>query len=344
MSTGVRTDVTAPRIVRVQGIEISVPTAAGPVLAVRGLDLEVAQGETLAIVGESGCGKSLTALALAGLLPDGVHLASGRIELLGEDVTKLAESAWRARRGRHIAMVFQDPMAALNPVLPIGEQIVEAILAHRPVGRPRARDEALALLARVSLPDPMHAFAAYPHQLSGGMRQRVLIAVAIANQPNLLIADEPTTSLDATVQGEIFALLRNLQRDSGMALVIVTHDLNLVARWANRVIVMYAGRAVEVGRADTLLDASVHPYTQALMAARPHRRASEGARRRLAEIPGRVPAPGEAGAGCAFAGRCGLASAHCRSVVPVEQCLPHGAVWCHAVGDGGLGFRREAVA
>ena len=320
-------------VLRTRALAISVPSALGRVPAVRGVDLEVARGQTLAIVGESGCGKSLTALGIAGLLPEGARIEGGSIELLGEDVGTLDEAAWRERRGQRIGMVFQDPMAALNPVLTVGEQIVEAIRAHRAVGRGEAREQALALLERVQLPHPAQSYRAYPHQLSGGMRQRVLIAIAIANGPQVLIADEPTTALDATVQAEVLALLRTLQRDSGMALVIITHDLALVSRWADRVAVMYAGQVVESRRAADLLAAPLHPYTRALMAARPHRRAAEGQRQRLAEIPGRVPPPGSLGRGCAFAGRCAQASTVCESAAPAAVRDGDSVVWCHAVGD-----------
>ncbi|HXZ08461.1 MAG TPA: ABC transporter ATP-binding protein, partial [Paraburkholderia sp.] len=231
----------------VRGLEVRVPTARGRVAAVRGVDLDVSRGETLAIVGESGCGKTLTALAVAGLLPDGLSVSRGDIAVCGERVTGLSEDAWRAYRGARIAMVFQDPMSSLNPVLKIGSQIVEAILAHRPMSRRNARDEALALLTRVALTPADRCFDAYPHQLSGGMRQRVQIAIAIANRPAVLIADEPTTALDATVQAGVLKLLRELQREDGMALVTITHDLRLVTQIADRVMVMYAGRAVEAG-------------------------------------------------------------------------------------------------
>ncbi|MDM0118421.1 ABC transporter ATP-binding protein [Variovorax arabinosiphilus] len=331
-------------VLRARSLVISVRSGGRRVPAVRGMDIEVTRGETLAIVGESGCGKSLTALALAGLLPDGVQVSGGSIELFGEDVTALDEAGWRLRRGCRIAMVFQDPMAALNPVLTIGEQIVEAIHAHRPASTQQAREEAVALLARVKLPHPERSFAAYPHQLSGGMRQRALIAIAIANRPEVLIADEPTTALDATVQAEILALLRSLQRESGMALVIITHDLNLVARWADRVTVMYAGRAVEDRPGDVLLDGSVHPYTRALMAARPRPRPAGALRPRLAEIPGRVPSPGDAGPGCAFAGRCGFATQRCETVAPDALPVTRGVVWCHAASEGRLDAVLEVLA
>lgn len=325
------------KVLRTRDLVISVPSDRGPVAAVRGLDVQVARGETLAIVGESGCGKTLTALALAGLLPEGVKVTSGAVELLGENVTALDDDGWRARRGRRIAFVFQDPMAALNPVLRVGEQIVETLNAHQQLSAQQAREEALALLKRVKLPDPAQSFSAYPHQLSGGMRQRALIAIAIANRPDILIADEPTTALDATVQAEILQLLQSLQRDSGMALVIITHDLNLVARWADRVMVMYAGKAVEDRSADSLFDGSLHPYTRALMAARPHRRPKGAPRPRLTEIEGRVPSADQIGSGCAFAGRCEFATTRCEAASPESLRVDRGVVWCHAVNEGRLG-------
>jgi peptide/nickel transport system ATP-binding protein len=320
-----------------QGLVVTIASRGQRVEVVRGLDFTVARGETLAIVGESGCGKSLTALALTGLLPEGVRVSGGEIRLLDEDVSALSEAGWSARRGRHIAMIFQDPMAALNPVLTIGAQLVEALQAHQAMGARAARMEALALLERVKLARPEEAFSAYPHQLSGGMRQRALIAIAIANKPEVLIADEPTTALDATVQADILDLLRTLQRESGMALVIITHDLNLVARWADRVMVMYAGRVVEDRAASELLCGSQHPYTRALMAARPRRRPKSAPRARLAEIPGRVPLPGDIGSGCAFAGRCGLAAGICTASAPTPFESGNGVVWCHAAHEGRLG-------
>jgi len=226
----------------------------------------------------------------------------------------------------------------------VGEQIVEAILAHRRCSRREARDEALALLVRVELSPPERCFAAWPHQLSGGMRQRVQIAIAIANRPGVLIADEPTTALDATVQADILALLRELQRETGMALVMITHDLRLVARWSERVVVMYAGRPVEAGRARDVLEHPSHPYTRALLSARPQRRAATGPRMRLAEIPGRVPNLEDVGAGCAFAGRCALATAHCESVRPDLSRTAGRTVWCHALSEAMTESREEAGA
>jgi peptide/nickel transport system ATP-binding protein len=306
--------------------------------AISGFDLTVRSGETVALVGESGCGKSITALALTGLLPDAARVVSGRIELLGEPVSSLSEAQWRTLRGNRIAMIFQDPMSALNPVLTVGEQLIEAILSHRAIGHAAARAEAALLLAQVQLPDPAARLDDYPHQLSGGMRQRVLIAIAISNRPEVLIADEPTTALDATVQAEILALLREIQHQTQMALVLITHDLSLVARWADKAVVMYAGRKAEERDANALLHRPLHPYTQALIRARPERRPRHGARQRLSEIPGLVPALGAAGPGCAFAGRCPLGAAQCHVERPAERAIDGGLVACH------LALRDQAEA
>lgn len=317
-------------VLRTRDLCVAVPGSAGPVNAVRGLDMEVRRGETLGIVGESGCGKSLSALALAGLLPDRVNISGGTIELSGEDLRGLSARQWRSFHGSRIGMIFQDPMAALNPVLTIGEQLVEALLAHQRRALASAREHAVHLLERVKLPDPRGCMFAYPHQLSGGMRQRVLIAIAIANKPDVLIADEPTTALDATVQAEILSLLADLQRETQMALVLITHDLGLVSRWVDRVVVMYAGKAVESLPADDLLHQAAHPYTRALLAARPIRRPTGHPRPRLAEIPGRVPPPTELGNGCSFADRCSVALPICRSVAPHPVVSGQRQVWCHA--------------
>ncbi|TCQ99082.1 ABC transporter ATP-binding protein [Neorhizobium sp. JUb45] len=269
-------------------VQFNVPATTGApartVVAVEGLDLSVGRGETLAIVGESGSGKSATALALTGLLPPNAVVTRGEVGLMGERITNLPESAMRRIWGNRVGLIFQDPMSALNPVLTIGEQIQEAILAHRPMSRAAARAQAEALLAQVKLPDPAHRLDDYPHQLSGGMRQRVMIAIAISNHPDVLIADEPTTALDATVQMEILSLLKDIQAKSGMAIVLITHDLGVVARWADRVVVMYGGRKMEEGATASLLLNPSHPYTRALIAARPSRRPATGRRHRLSEI------------------------------------------------------------
>ncbi|SKD04920.1 oligopeptide/dipeptide ABC transporter, ATP-binding protein, C-terminal domain-containing protein [Burkholderia sp. CF099] len=329
---------------RVRGLEVAVPASVGEALAVRGIDLDVAGGETVAIVGESGCGKTLTALAIAGLLPEGLRVPRGEIALQGESIAGLSESAWRAYRGARIAMVFQDPTTALNPVHKVGSQIVEAILAHQRIARRDARNEALALLERVSLTPTARCFDAYPHQLSGGMRQRAQIAMAIANRPAVLIADEPTTALDATVQAGLLALLRELQLEAGMALVLITHDLRLVTRNADRVVVMYAGRPVETGPTGDVLGNPQHPYTRALLRARPQRRGVGGPRVPLVEIVGRVPPLASLGAGCAFAGRCEVATAACTSVAPPARGDTRRTVWCHVQDSIDVGACEEASA
>jgi peptide/nickel transport system ATP-binding protein len=312
---------------------VSIMGPLGPSEAVRGIDIELYRGETLGIVGESGCGKSLTALALSGLLPDGVRISRGQISILGEVATEYDEALWRRVRGRSVALIFQDPMAMLNPVLTIGAQICEAIQAHKTIRWSDARREAVSLLGRVRLPDPQRIVDCYPHQLSGGMAQRVAIAIAIANRPDILIADEPTTALDATVQIEILALLKDIQRETGMAILIVSHDLELIARWADRVLVMYAGKAVEVRSARDILTKASHPYTLALIASRPRRRLNYGRRQRLEEIPGRVPLPSERLSGCGFAERCAVADDQCKSNAPDGHQIEDGTVWCHhAIG------------
>ncbi|WP_250468084.1 ABC transporter ATP-binding protein [Caballeronia sp. GAFFF2] len=290
-------------------------------LAVDGLSLHVAPGETLALVGESGCGKSTTALALMGLLsgPD-AKVTSRRLHFDGADLTTLGERGWRALRGGGIGMIFQDPLSALNPVRTVGRQIEEAIALHRGLRGRAARRDALELLRLVGIPEPARRIDDYPHRLSGGMRQRVLIAMALAGEPRLLIADEPTTALDVTIQAQILALLASLQRQTGMALLLITHDLGIVGQLAHRVAVMYAGRKIEERSVDALFDAPLHPYTQRLLRARPpHGDESGGARTRLSEIPGAVPAPGLAPGGCAFAPRCAFAEARCRDDVPPWQ-------------------------
>jgi peptide/nickel transport system ATP-binding protein len=319
-------------------IEFRSRTPLGPhqhtLIAVHSLNLSVHRGETVAIVGESGCGKSVTALALSGLLPLEARIASGHVELLGQRISALPESELRRLRGDRIGMIFQDPMAALNPVLTIGEQIEEAILAHQSIGRTAARAQAEDLLAQVRIPRPRQRLADYPHQLSGGMRQRVLIAMAISNRPALLIADEPTTALDATVQFEILSLLRDIQAESGMTLILITHDLGVVAHWAERVVVMYAGRKVEERTTERLLKQPLHPYTHALIRARPSRRPDYGPRHRLAEIPGMVPTMGAPRSGCAFSDRCVLAIERCRVEPPEPRSISSetGFVACHAAG------------
>ncbi|TWA73994.1 peptide/nickel transport system ATP-binding protein [Azospirillum brasilense] len=322
-------------VLAIDGLSIGFQTRRGLLPAVRELSFSVRSGEMLAIVGESGCGKSLTALALLGLIPPPGRVTGGTVRLEGRDLLALDEGALRRVRGARIAMIFQEPMTALNPVLTVGEQIMEAILEHETVSRKAARERTLALLERVRIPDPERRFAEYPHRLSGGMRQRVMIAMALAGAPAVLVADEPTTALDVTIQAQILSLIDELRREQGTAVVFITHDLGVVSRYVDRVLVMYAGRKVEERDTRGLFADPLHPYTRGLIAAQP--RAGAGAagavRERLAEIPGTVPALAAMPAGCAFAPRCPLADARCVQAVPPPRRAGSGLVACHHAGE-----------
>ena len=258
-------------------------------------------GEVLGIVGESGSGKSMLALTIMGLLPPSIERTSGAIRLLGTNLAKSSKGAWRERRGRDMAMIFQEPMTSLNPVMRVGTQIEEVLLRRRRLSVAAAQRTAIELLERVEIPSPARRLMAYPHELSGGMRQRVMIAIALAVDPKLLIADEPTTALDVTIQAQILDLLRSLQRDTGMALMLITHDLGVIAEIADRVMVLYAGRVAETASVATLFDAPAHPYSQALLASIPN---LASRRDRLATIDGSVPTVGAMPVGCRFAPRC----------------------------------------
>jgi oligopeptide/dipeptide ABC transporter ATP-binding protein len=268
--------------------------------AVRGVDLAVHAGETLAVVGESGCGKSVSALAVLRLLDPNAEVSARALRFRGRDLLALDDAGLREVRGGEIGMIFQEPMTSLNPVFRIGDQIAEVLTLHRGLDRGAARKEAVELLARVRIADPERRAAQYPHELSGGMKQRVMIAMAIACGPALLIADEPTTALDVTIQAQILELLRALQRDSGLAILLITHDLGIVAQFAERVAVMYAGEVVEQAPVRELFRAPLHPYTRALLRALPR----PGRRDRLDAIAGTVPSPRALPAGCAFSTRC----------------------------------------
>jgi len=291
----------------------------------RGVSLAIGRGETLAVVGESGCGKSLTSLAVMGLLPDGLEKRGGSIRFEGAALPITDNEAMRKIRGRRIGMVFQEPMAALNPVFTIGDQVAEVILEHEAVSGADAMARVVELLERVGLPDPARIAREHPHRLSGGQRQRVVIAMALACRPDLLIADEPTTALDVTVQAQIMRLLQELQRDLGIAILLITHNLGLVAQVAGRVAVMYAGRKVEEAATVELFAAPRHPYTRGLLAATPRpgrRRAGEPP---LTEIPGVVPSVTEMLSGCRFRPRCAFSGDICASVDPAFD----GRVACH---------------
>jgi peptide/nickel transport system ATP-binding protein len=283
-------------------------TRAGVVKAVDGVSFSVGRGKVLGLVGESGSGKSVTGFSVLGLVDPPGRIMSGRILLHGEDLRRLDARGWRAVRGNRVAMVFQDPMMTLNPVLRIETQMVEAIRAHREVSRAAARDEARAALATVGIPSPDERLRAYPHQLSGGMRQRVAIAIALLNQPDLIVADEPTTALDVTIQAQILAEVQRLCRERRMALVWITHDLAVVAGLADEVCVMYAGRIVEQGAVDEVLDAPLHPYTAGLLDSVPSRHVRGEP---LRQIPGSTPSLLDLPPGCAFRGRCARATEAC---------------------------------
>ena len=305
----------------------------GRARVVRDLGFDVRAGETLAIVGESGCGKSMTALALMGLVPDPPgRVAGGEILLAGENLVTAGERRMQAVRGADISMVFQEPMTSLNPVFTIGEQIAETVRAHKGASRADAWKRAVDMLAQVGIPAPERRAHDYPHQMSGGMRQRVMIAIALACEPRLLIADEPTTALDVTVQAQIFDLFRDLQRETGTAVILITHDIGLVTTSAERVMVMYAGEKVEEGDVADMLRSPRHPYVSGLLACAPRLQAELEARAEpLFEIPGSVPAPRDLSApGCSFAPRCSLAMEICRSQKPAFKMTGNRGVACWA--------------
>ena len=298
----------------VSALRVEYTTDRGVVRAVDGVDLQVRAGEVVGIVGESGCGKSAMALSLMGLLPRSVgKVTGGRIMFDGVDLVGRRERALRRIRGRDIAMVFQDPMTSLNPAYTVGDQIAEPLRTHAGMDRRAARGRVLELLADVGIPQPARAATAYPHELSGGMRQRVMIAMAMSCGPRLLIADEATTALDVTIQAQILELLASLQAGSGMAMIFISHDLGVVAQTCDRVAVMYAGRIVEEAPTGALFRAPSHPYDRGLLGAIP--RLSDR-RRRLTPIRGQVIAPGPDAAGCRFANRCDLATDRCLEQEP----------------------------
>ena len=297
----------------VRDLRVTLATPRGPADALRGISFTLRRGETLGLIGESGCGKSMTALALMGLLPEGAQVA-GSMRFEGRELAKLAEEDWCRLRGDRIGMIFQEPMTALNPLHRIGAQIGETLRLHRALDAAAARAEALRLLERVQLPQAAQRLDAYPHQLSGGQRQRVMIAIALACGPSLLIADEPTTALDVTIQREVLDLIAQLVREDGMALLLISHDLGVIAERVQRMLVMYGGTVVEAGPTATVFGRLAHPYTRGLFAARPRLGLPRGTR--LATIAGRVPELIDLPAGCPFAERCTLAIEACRAAPP----------------------------
>jgi peptide/nickel transport system ATP-binding protein len=315
---------TAGPLLTVEDLRTYFDLRQGTVKAVDGVGFTLAPHETLAIVGESGCGKSITALSLMRLVPDPPgRIAGGRVELAGVDLLTLGEEEMRAVRGKDIAMIFQEPMTSLNPVLTIGSQIAEAVLLHEKVNSKQAWQKAVDMLRLTRIPEPEQRAHEYPHQLSGGMRQRAMIAMALACNPKVLIADEPTTALDVTIQAQILDIILDLQRTLGTAVILITHDLGVVAETAQRVIVMYAGRKVEEAPVEKLFARPQHPYTHGLMGSIPRlpsmRGEDAGAVERLQEIPGTVPALSNLPPGCVFAPRCAHAEDRCRAQYPAYE-------------------------
>jgi peptide/nickel transport system ATP-binding protein len=326
-------------LLEVENLQTHFRTPDGVNRAVDGVSFHVDEGETLAIVGESGCGKSVTANSILRLIPEPPGRIAGVIRFQGTDLLKLSERAMRAIRGNDISMIFQEPMTSLNPVLTVGRQLGETLRLHQGLDKRAAEGRAIEMLALVGIPEPRRRVREYPHQMSGGMRQRVMIAMALACNPKLLIADEPTTALDVTIQAQILALMADLKRKVGAAIVLITHDLGVVAEVAERVMVMYAGRKVEEAPVAKLFRSPRHPYTQGLLGAVPKLGSSlTGTDTKLAEIPGQVPSLKERIPGCVFASRCALATEMCRQLAPaLEAKAPGHVAACHYAA-------REAVA
>ena len=316
-------------LLEVRNLRTTFPGSLGPLPVVDDISFSLTRGEVLAIVGESGSGKSMTALSILRLVPKPGQVVSGEVLLAGENLLDLPVTKMRRVRGSRIAMIFQEPMTCLNPVVTVGAQVMEAIQLHDSIGKVEARARTRELFVEVGIPDPDARLDAYPHHLSGGLKQRVMIAMALSTRPEILIADEPTTALDVTIQAQILSLLRELQRDRGTAILLITHDLGIVNELADRVAVMYAGRLVEVAERRALLSDPLHPYTQGLLRSIPAR---SHAGERLPEIPGVVPSPDEWPSGCRFSTRCPVRFEPCAEIFPEEfQPAAGRRVWCHEV-------------
>jgi peptide/nickel transport system ATP-binding protein len=311
---------TSTSLLDVQDLRVEFRTSRGAAMVLNGVDFQLNKGETLCVVGESGCGKSMTALALLRLIPQPPgRISGGRIVFNGEDLLQASEARLREVRGNRISMIFQEPMTSLNPVFTVGDQIGESLRLHSGLDGRQSRLQAIEMLRQVGIPAPERRVDEFPHQLSGGMRQRVMIAMALACRPDILIADEPTTALDVTVQAQIFDLLRDLQADKGTAIMFITHDMGAVAEMADKVMVMYAGRVIEHGAAAQVLASPQHPYTQGLIDCLPELGSShggDGERIDLVEISGMVPSLWDLRSGCAFRDRCPHAMAVCAEKVP----------------------------
>ena len=300
-------------LIEVDNLRVRLNTSRGPADAVRGVSFSLARGETVGLIGESGCGKSVTAMALMGLLPESA-VVSGSVRLDGRELVGLDEANYCKLRGNRVSMIFQEPMTALNPMHTIGRQVADPLRRHKGFSRAQAYKQAIALLDRVGLPDAAKRAAAYPHQFSGGQRQRITIAMALACEPDLLIADEPTTALDVTIQGQILDLIADLMAERGMSMILISHDLGVIAENVQRMMVMYGGTVVENGTIEALLSGMGHPYSQGLLRARPRLGAPKGTR--LQTIPGTVPELADLPSGCAFADRCDIAEERCRAIFP----------------------------
>jgi peptide/nickel transport system ATP-binding protein len=327
-------------LLEVSNLRIRLQTHRGPADAVRGVSFSLARGETLGLIGESGCGKSITAMSLMGLLPDSAEV-TGSIRFDGEELVGRTDAQMCKMRGNRIGMVFQEPMTALNPVHTIGRQVAEPLRRHRGMNAAAARTEALALLDRVGIPNAAQRFDAYPHQFSGGQRQRITIAMALACGPDLLIADEPTTALDVTIQQQILDLISDLVAERNMALILISHDLGVISQNVDRMMVMYGGSVVESGSTASVFSAMAHPYTRGLFAARPHLGAvhAPGERPRLSTIPGTVPELVDLPAGCPFAGRCSYTVDACHHEHPPITLVATDEDGAHEVRC----LRREAI-
>ncbi len=319
-------------LLSVENLQTHFGTVDGVVRAVEGLNFAIDAGETVAVVGESGCGKSVTSMSILRLIPEPPGRVAGAIQFDGRDLLRVSEAEMRRIRGNEISMIFQEPMTSLNPVLTVGRQIGETLRLHQGRSARQAEKQAIEALTLVGIPEPARRVREYPHQLSGGMRQRVMIAMALACNPKLLIADEPTTALDVTIQAQILDLMRDLKHRLGSAIMLITHDLGVVAEMAERVVVMYAGRKVEEAPVRELFARPLHPYTRGLLGAVPRLGSSLGttARSKLTEIPGLVPSLREPIVGCAFAGRCPMVTDLCRRTAPVvELKAPAHSAACH---------------
>ena len=300
-------------LLEIRDLRVEIPTRWGTLVALDDVSLEIAPGEVLGVVGESGAGKSMTGAAVLKLLPSPARIAAGEVRLEGERIDTLSEAGMRRVRGRRIGAIFQDPLTSLNPLFRIGDQLEETMLAHLDIDAAEARQRAVRLLREVGIPAPEERMKAYPHELSGGMRQRVVIALALCAEPKVIVADEPTTALDVSIQAQIVSVLNRLCRQHGTAVMLITHDMGVIAETADRVAVMYAGRVVETGPVDDVIQRPRHPYTKGLMAAIPRMRAGG---QRMQSIPGTMPGLAAIPSGCAFHPRCAIAVASCANHMP----------------------------